>query len=410
MDEDCLYLNIVTPGVDNRRRPTMVWIHGGGFLTGSGASGPYLNGAFLRDDIVLVTINYRLGPLGFLYLDEDFPGASETGNLGILDQVAALQWVRDNVAGFGGDPANITVFGESAGGTSVALLLSIPQARSTFQNVIVQSAARALTTRKEAGATSRAILDRVGVRRGDWNALRSVAPDRLLAATADVNLGAPDPILVPVMDTGLIGSFGAGVNDLRETSVIIGTTRDEWLGVWGVAPPGVLPTPDLSGPFAPELTADDVYGFYVAQGVHGDHKLYGAFDTDRLFRRYASEVADALCAGGARVWMYRLDWAPQLDHGEVGAYHALDLALVFRALDDPRSVGVMPPVTLADEMHLAWAHLAKHGDPNGTGVSEWPTYGLDVRTTLLFDIPSRLAADPDRERRELWQRAADSTT
>src|SRR3954469_2574421 len=175
MSEDCLTLNVWTPGADNGRRPVMVWIHGGAFVTGSGSTPWYRGDSFARThDVVLVTINYRLGALGFAHLAEalgdDYAGS---GNNGILDQVAALGWVRDNIALFGGDPANVTIFGESAGGMSVGTLLGTPAAGGLFQRAIPQSGARHHTlTPDAAGRVARRVLELLEVAPGDWDALQ----------------------------------------------------------------------------------------------------------------------------------------------------------------------------------------------------------------------------------------------
>ena len=324
VDEDCLYLDVLTPGIDGDPRPTMVWIHGGGFRGGSGAAHPVLNGSFLADGIVLVTLNYRLGPLGFLYLDDDFPGAAETGNLAMLDQLAGLRWVRENIAAFGGDPDNVTVFGESAGGTSVAMLLAMPSATGMFHGTIAQSAAYVSVSPTQARAATREILRQVDVGPGDWAALRAVPSGRLVAAANTLaHLPGPDDVgLAPVVGTGLIHDFPSRSREQRTTvPVIVGTTRDEWLGVWGVAPPGALPPPNLSAPFRADGVDDDdaIRRAYGARGFHRDAALYGAFDTDRLFRQYTIALCDGLADAGSQVWAYRVDWAPSLAHGDVGA-------------------------------------------------------------------------------------------
>ena len=209
----------------------------------------------------------------------------------------------------------------------------------------------------------------------------------------------------PVLGTELFpGPLDGTVTD--GVPVVVGTTRDEWLGVWGAAPAGALPPPDLAAPFrAKGLSADAVRKAYASRGYVSDTALFAAFDTDRFFRRNAVALADELATRGAPVWSYRLDWAPTLDHGSLGAYHALDLALVFGSLHDERSTGANPPVGLAREMHQAWANFARHGDPNGSGVPPWPRYDVESRSTLLFDQPSRVEEDPDQHTRRLWDDA-----
>src|SRR5881227_538669 len=182
MSEDCLTLNVWTPGLDDARRPVMVWIHGGGFLFGTGATPWYDGRSFARDDIVLVTINYRLGAFGFLHIDGQ-------GNNGILDQVAALEWVRDNIAAFGGDPGNVTAFGESAGAMSVGTLLGLPAAKGLFVKAIPESGAgHSAKTEAEAGAIAGEFLAEIGVDPGPGviDRLRAVPADKLLEGQATV--------------------------------------------------------------------------------------------------------------------------------------------------------------------------------------------------------------------------------
>ncbi|MCJ7743252.1 MAG: carboxylesterase family protein, partial [Dehalococcoidales bacterium] len=194
-DEDCLYLNIWTPGLDDARRPVMVWIHGGGFTSGSGSSLAY-NGRILstRGNTVIVTINYRLGALGFLNLSEVTGGKiPATGNEGLLDQAFALEWVRDNIAAFGGDPDNVTIFGESAGGMSVGALLGMPKARGLFHKAIPQSgAAHSVNSMERAVRITKALLDILGISPGDTDGLRSLTVERLLDAHKELAAKALD--------------------------------------------------------------------------------------------------------------------------------------------------------------------------------------------------------------------------
>ena len=206
VDEDCLFLNVRTPALDDARRPVMVWIHGGAFIFGSGSS-PLYDGVPFVDggDVVLVTINYRLGAFGFLdlgWLDDDFAGS---GNLGLMDQVAALEWVRDNIAGFGGDPDNVTIFGESAGGMSVTSLLAAEPAKGRFHKAIAQSgAAQSVATPTQAENSARVVIDGLGVSTADE--LRALTAEQVLAVQSQVMVEAftnPEPLLEEGVSAGL---------------------------------------------------------------------------------------------------------------------------------------------------------------------------------------------------------------
>ncbi len=186
-DEDCLFLNVWTPAIDYGRRPTMVWIHGGAYVTGSGSSELYDGASFARDGVVMVSLNYRLHAFGFLYLDELFDGAEGTGNLGILDQIAALEWVRGNIAEFGGDPDNVTIFGESAGGMSVGTLMGTPAASGLFRRAIAKSgAAQHNISPSAAGRVTQRVLELLEVTPEDWDALRAVPVKRLVELSQQI--------------------------------------------------------------------------------------------------------------------------------------------------------------------------------------------------------------------------------
>ena len=251
MSEDCLFLNIWTPGLDNAKRPVMFWIHGGAFVFGSGSSISYNSGALAkRGNIVQITINYRLGELGFLRL-KDVTGGKipATGNEGLLDQIAALKWVRDNIAAFGGDPKNVTVFGESAGGMSIGCLLAMPAAKGLFHKAIcesgVGSTSLSLTT---ANATAENFLKILGIKGSDAKALRALTMQQVLDTDAPLKTAMTRPgeapratVTAPVIDGELIPDITNKVarqGSAKDIPVIIGTNRDEWK-LFGLMQPGI---------------------------------------------------------------------------------------------------------------------------------------------------------------------------
>lgn len=429
-DEDCLTLNVWTPDTDDVSRPVMVWIHGGGFSQGSGRTPWYDGRHFARSDVVCVTINYRLGPLGFLHTEDHFGEAfAGSGTAGLLDQVLALRWIRDNARAFGGDPENITIFGESAGGMSVAALLSMPAARGLFTKAIPQSgAAHTVHVREDAAAVTVRLCAEAGIDLGDAEALRDLPVDRLLQATLAVTtLAATNPqelfgadlpgialAFQPVIDGRDLERRpidalrdGAGA----EVAVLVGTTRDEWGLFTALAPPEAVAqrVPRALGHLFratgrdPEAVAD-VYEATLPEPA--PLRLRNALETDRVFRIPAIRLAEAQAAAGAPVWMYLFAWPTPAFEGRMGSCHALEIPFVFGNLDAPGVdffAGPDAPRDLSARMHDAWVAFAKHGDPGHAGLPGWPAYDTARRATMVLDTPCALVDDPEAERRALWE-------
>jgi para-nitrobenzyl esterase len=414
--EDCLNLNIWSPDLGSVRHPVMVWIHGGLFEFGTGAA--YDGSHFARDGIVCVTINYRVGAEGFLSLGEG------NANLGLLDQIAALEWVRENIAAFGGAPDNVTIFGESAGAMSVATLLAMPRAEGLFRRAIAQSGAahHAIST-----ATARRVGQHLAAKLGveaTREAIALVPVDHLLQAQAELSadlIAHPDPeywggevvaamlLWQPVVDGDtiptppldrIIAGAGAGIE------VMIGTNTDEHRAM--LVPGGAID----------QVTAESLDGAVAAYGLpveatlaayraahpgasSGD--LLAAIMTDWYWRIPAIRLADAHAQGGAATYMYEFDWhSPEFD-GLFGACHGLEIAFVFDTLDKRFKpfmgplLGSEPPQQLADKMHAAWVTFATNG---GCG---WPKYDLSRRATMRFDLTSAVVDDPRSAERALWE-------
>jgi para-nitrobenzyl esterase len=418
-DEDCLFLNVYTPALDDARRPVMVWIHGGAFIIGSGSS-PIYDGATLieRGDVVLVSVNYRLGVFGFLdlgWLDPDLTGS---GNLGLMDQVAALEWVRDNIAAFGGDPDNVTIFGESAGGMSVTGLLAAESARGLFHKAIAQSgAAQAMAPPAQAETSAREVLAALGV--STLDELGALSNERLLEVQGQIILAAltnVEPMLEggvsaglpfrPVADGGFLPTSVLGA--LRGGSaagipVITGTTREEWklfamLDFQPIDDAVLRQRLDaLTG------DADKALAVY-ADAVAAGPSLKDAFTvigTDMVFRYPAVELAEALLQQSPDVWEYQFSWGTSAMNGMLGACHAIELPFLFGLASDPRLLGFLgddPPVGLAEAVQDAWLAFARAGDPG----PDWPRYDLDRRAVRTFDADLGILEDPGAAQREFW--------
>ena len=401
-DEDCLALNVWTPAPDRMGRPTMVWIHGGGFGSGGGSSPMYDGRAFVRDDVVLVTLNYRLHAFGFLYLDELFPGASGTGVLGLLDQLAALEWVRDNISAFGGDPGNVTVFGESAGAMSIGALLTVDGGPDLFRRAILQSGAGHHAIAPAAATrVARRVLEHLGVRPGDWDALRSVPGDAVTRAAALVGPEAAQLLagewsaamaFQPVLTERPVAAISRGA--ARGADLLVGTCADELrLVAWGM-PVG-----------AERRHVDPLVIAALERAGRSVSDAAARYTGDELDRHLAMETdyrytVPAVCLAErhrGRTWLYRFSWPTPVLDGALGACHTLEVPFVFAREDAvPEVVGRHPPHGLADAVHGAWVRFARRGDAG------WPSYETGDRAVMDFDIVSRVVEDPQPERRLLW--------
>ena len=372
-DEDCLNLNVWSPDTDGRSRPVLVWIHGGAFVWGSGQTPWYDGTSFAANgDVVVVTINYRLGPFGFLHTLGD-------ANCGILDQAAALRWVRENIAAFGGDPGRVTVAGESAGSISVGLLLRMPEARGLFQQAIMESGAAApgfLTDRTRTEAKVRSM---------------GIPPEQLEKMPAADLLAAGGPRTEQLawlpLDEGLV--------EPAPVPLLIGTNRDEFMlyaanPAWAAMDDETLLR--AAGPVTPALRS------HYLEGRHG-RDLFQAvmrLTTDRGFWYPTQRMAEN--HPGA-TWVYRFDW----DGGPLKACHALEIPFVFNTIDLPGGSvlsGCSPDRPLiAAQMHRAWTAFLRDGDPG------WPPYDVTRRPAMLFNVESDVADDPAGDARRAWASA-----
>ena len=418
--EDCLSLNVWTPGVDGGRRPVMVWIHGGGFTSGSGST-PLYDGAALarRGDVVVVTLNYRLGALGYLFLEE-LGGA----NFGMLDQVAALRWVREEIASFGGDPDEITVFGESAGGKSVETLLAMPAARGLFHRAILESTYDPPMEREAAIGSAEALLVELGLGAGDADRLRQLPARRLVEArdalqARALESGTAPPPFVPVVDGDVLPehprqAVASGV--ARSVPMLIGTNLDERasLGaVWreGLDDEKVSAALRLDLPDA-ERRREAIRSYREARGARGERAepfdLLVAISTDRMFRFHSLEVAAAQARHQPRTYMYLFTWASSADEGRVGSCHALELPFVFGNLQTPlgRLADSDRPgaAGLAERMQDAWISFARSGDPGHPGLPPWPAYRAGIRPTMELGPECRALEAPMEAERLFWAR------
>ncbi len=408
--EDCLSLNVFSPGADGAKRPVVVWIHGGAFIMGSGSTPLYHGQSFAsRHDLVVVTINYRLGLFGLLYLGDLAPGREE-GNYALLDQIEALRWVKGNIAAFGGDPDQVTVMGESAGAISIGSLLAMPAARGLFHRAILQSGAAVLSppTREDMTAAARTVLADLGV---TVDELASVPEARILAAqeklSREKGLGAfapyVDGVTVPEQP---IAAVRAGA--IAGIPLLLGSNRDEWtlfevfLGERTITP--------FEAPLRERLgtTLDELLAVY--QRERPGRTLQRAWVDligDVAFRIPAIRLAEAQSDHQRAVYMYRFDWASPALGGRLGAAHGLDLPFVWNRVDLPASKILLGEAAesaqpLATQIHATWAAFIRSGDPNGGGLPVWPVYDRARRQTMLIDRTSTVVDDPGGIARSLF--------
>ncbi len=421
MGEDCLALNVWTPAPDDAGRPVMVWIHGGAFVTGSGSTPWYDGSSFAaRGDVVCVTVNYRLGALGFLHLaDLGGEAYASSGNCGLLDQAAALAWVRDNIAAFGGDAGNVTIFGESAGAMSVSSLLALPAAKGLFHRALPQSgAASHVSDRDRATGFAVQVLDALGLGRDDLDRLRSLPVEDLLGAQQRVALSAGPSRLPfqPVVDgTSMPEEPLAAVAAGSATGVdlLIGTNLDE-MRLFSALDPR-LSSMDEAAVMA---AADELFGSGAGPGAfeayragRADHSVadvWSAVLSDSIFRIPAVRLAERQAAQDANVYMYLFTWATPAFGGSLGSCHALEIPFVFNTLDAPGASMFTGPTTedmrqLATAIHDGWTSFARTGDPNHAGLPDWPTYDPPRRTTMVLAQTCSLEDDPAAAELAVWE-------
>ncbi|CCB71239.1 Carboxylesterase (plasmid) [Streptantibioticus cattleyicolor NRRL 8057 = DSM 46488] len=421
--EDCLSVNVWTPspGRTGGRLPVMVWIHGGAFRNGAGSLPSYDGARLAADGVVCVTLNYRLGAEGFLLLPDG------TSNLGLLDQIAALEWVRDNIAGFGGDPDNVTVFGQSAGAISITALMTMARARGLFRRAITQSGAGHHSHPEH---IARRVTERLAALAGvepTREGLATVSPERLVAA--DAALGreiaqATDPgqwgesagggtTVLPVVDGATLPrrpidalADGAG----RDIDLLTGTTSDEFRLF--LVPLGIGPrvTEDVLQGFLAGFGLDPAEARAAYAAAHpgatpGD--LLSAAMSDQAYRVPALRVAEARAAHGASTYVYEFAWPSPVLDGALGACHMAEIGFVFGNLSTPLT-GADAPSELSDTLREAWTSFARTGHPTAPGtpggrLPHWPAYAGRRSVMRLGDGAPAVCEDPAARTRRLWE-------
>jgi para-nitrobenzyl esterase len=425
--DDCLNLNIWSPASEVPL-PVMVWIHGGGFITGSSSQALYEASRLAQDNkVVVVSLNYRLGILGFGCFAA-YPELEADTNNGLRDQILALTWVRDHIAGFGGDPARVTIFGESAGGMSVACLLASPAAKGLFQRAIIQSGSGDHILRPaEARRIAQVFADAAG---GDVAAclqgeLKGIVRAQRACTREIVQRGLHDlPVpqfgmtLLPVLGDDILPEHpeqAAAVGAARDVPLLIGTNVDEWNFFYF--------TPQMMG-LDPEPKPDTeerlLHEFERAMPGRGEAMLRAyryilpdanrdalvcALETDRIFRLPSTRLLEAREAAGGKSWSYLFDWPSPMR--VLKSCHVIEIPFVFGITNEPTGQfftgGGEAAATLSADVRAAWAGFAHGNDPAAPGFPAWPAYGGGYRYTMAIAARSRVVDDPEEDRRRVWE-------
>ncbi|MHA2038456.1 MAG: carboxylesterase/lipase family protein [Promethearchaeota archaeon] len=420
-EEKCLTLNIWTPTTDNKKRPVMFWIHGGSFKTGSADNYigiPLAN----RGDVVVVVINYRLGPLGFLYLP-DAPDA--TANVGLLDQVEALKWVKKNIATFGGDSENITLFGESAGAGAICSLLGMPTAKGLFNRIIPQSGSTSPLGYQtgRAIATTQRLTSILGIEKDDIDSLRKISAEEIIVAQTKMDQ--------QVLESGT--AFALGYSPLidgktlpkhplkavldgetKNIEVLHGTNKDE-MRLWELWYPAMKDSDEIFSRLnlmmkpmgQTEEKVREVISIY-SEGRKNPTEIYSAIVTDSFFRVPSIRLAEMQSKNQPDTYMYMFTYPSPIRNGSLGSVHAIEIPFVFGTLDMPRNVDFkLFPVSneeteaLSTKMMDSWISFARNGNPNHEKIPEWAQY-RNNRATMMFGKDVKALNDPYAKERLVW--------
>lgn len=415
--EDCLHLNVWTPALrDNAKRPVLVWFHPGAFSSDT-SNRPETDGARLsrRGDVVVVTVNHRLNVFGYLYLAEIAgPAFADSGNAGMLDLVLALEWVRDNASEFGGNPANVTIFGQSGGGAKCATLMGVPAAHGLFHRVMTMSGQQ-ITASRTTTATTHTLqfLDALGLPRERAAELTTLPMEQLVTASRAPRYQGP------VKDGRTLprDPFDPDAPPLSASiPMILGNTHDETRSLIGRGDPALfgltwetlLPVLQANSPFMADMDRANVIAKY--RQWYPDYTpadvFFAATTASRSWRGQVIEAERRASQpeAASRTWVYQFDWRTPVEDGRYGAHHGLDVPMVFDNVPlAPQMVGTGPDAQrVADQMSATVLALAKTGRPDNRSIPSWPTYDLTRRATLVVDATSKIVDDPRGNERRLF--------
>lgn len=421
-NEDCLRLNVWTPGInDGKKRPVMFWIHGGGYTAGSSQELPSYDGEAIsrKGDVILVSVNHRLNILGFLDLSEYGDKFKGSANASFLDLIAALQWVKDNISNFGGDPNNVTIFGQSGGGGKVSTLMSSPLAKGLFHKAIVQSGVWSDFQDSEISKRiGSAVLNELGIIPSKVDSIEKVPYEKLVAAGNKALQKVREQLTAEGKPVGPGLRFGWGptldghflqdqMSDPKALAIsaniplIIGSTKNEFMAS--------LRNPELRNASAEQVRAHlqkqwgdktDAYIAAVKKAYPNDTRPNDLCDVDGFFRPGMVAQANAKSGNGtAPVYMYLFTWQSPVMDGAYKAIHCIEIPFVMNniARCEEMTGGGKDAYTLAAKMSQAWINFARTGDPNHKGLPQWPKYNEAIGATMMFDNVSVIRNHPDKE-------------
>ena len=421
---DCLNLNVWTPGCDDKKRPVMVWIHGGSHIYGSGR---LLNGKELSrgGDIVLVSINYRLGPLGYLKI------SGGSSNIGGLDQITALRWVQHNIEFFGGNPDNVTIFGESAGATSICTLMAMPKAKNLFKRAISQSGAVQPQAFESSirEKTTEMILNELNLNSDDLEELRRLPVEKIITALTKAQEKS--------FKTGFEMDFRPWIDGeslpqhplkaieegyARDIEFIAGTNLDEWK-FWRAFEPNFEKYEQstmkqriinlMRSEGEDEAKLDHIIKTYKdSRGKNSPpidlQEIYDMYKTDSAFRIPSIKFVEAQSKQQENTYMYLFTWKTPFEGGRYGSMHALEIGFVFGSFwEDYLFVAIKKTdetATLSDKMMSYWTSFARFGDPNNNSNIVWPKYDVEDRKTIIFNKDIEVREDPLKPERKMWNK------
>ena len=420
IEENCLTLNIWTPKADDKKRPVMFWIHGGSYKTG-GAN--RYDGIPLakRGDVVVVIINYRLGPLGFLYLPE---APNVSANVGLMDQIVALKWVKDNIVNFGGDPENVTVFGESAGAGAICCLIGMPAAKGLFNRMIPQfgSTSPLGYQKGRAIATTQRLFSLLEIKKDDIDSLRRISSKEIIKAQIKMDeqvLQAGTAFALgysPLIDNNTLPKHPLKAildGETKHIEVLHGTNKDE-MRLWELWYPGVENSEHLFKRISllmkpvgqSEDKIQEVLNIY-SETRENPTEIFNAILTDMYFRVPSMRLAEMQSKLQPDTYMYMFTYPSPIREGSLGSVHAIEIPFVFGTLDMSRNFKLFPVSNketeeLSAKMMDSWISFARSGNPNHKEIPEWAQYGNN-RTTMMFGKDVKVINDPYGKERSVWE-------
>ena len=421
--EDCLVINVFTPSLnDGRNRPVMVWLHGGGFASGAGSAHAF-DGTYLArsGDVVVVSVNHRLNILGYLYLaDVGGDKYADSGNAGLLDIVAVLEWVRDNIAHFGGNPGNVTIFGQSGGGLKISTLLAMPPAKGLFHKAIIESGSLLKgMPREEASNTTERILAKLGLQANQVDELQQLPVDRLLSAidTRAAASRTPPFNFAPVVDGRALprDPFDPAAPDISAgVPLIVGSVNTE--GTFFTPPDSPLFSLDEAGMRTRLMSkfgqaTDKLVDLYRKEMPNASpseiYFLINAFPTAAI-----AQAERKVVLAKAPVYMYLFTWETPVEGGKRHSPHTIELPFVFNnVLEQPEEVGNGPELQpLAEKVSGAWTAFARTGNPSTAGAPKWLAYTANERATMIIDNEWKLVNDPRHDARLIINSLATKST